>query len=67
MLQDEDDLCLCVTTKMFSSYVDGYGYGINTHRYVVTNSTYRFSQKCFTKQSVSSESVSTKTIHNKSQ
>ena len=30
MLQDEDDLRLCVTTMMFPSYkyVGGYGYGI---------------------------------------
>ena len=27
MLQDEDDLRLCVTTKMYSSYVGGYEYG----------------------------------------
>ena len=65
MSQDEDDLRLCATTKMFSSYVGGYGYGIEytsmcCHKTYLANFPYIFFQNCFTKQSLSSENMSTK-------
>ena len=55
MLQDEDDFRLCVTTKMLSSYVGGYGYNIEytsmcSHKTYLANFPYIFSQNRFIKQ-----------------
>ena len=71
MLQDEDYFRLCITTNMFACYVGGYGYGIEytsmcCHKTYLANFPHRFLQNCFTKQSISSENMSTKTTQNKS-